>query len=275
MKKINSETGQIHTYSNAGIYGITVDNSDNAWGGGYVYGNGIKKIPVGQDSGEVIHYTGFTDWQTNMTGVTLDKDGYIWSGGYTPYNETYKFDQNGVLQAGFPVTSGGVNPHGIFGTSDGYVWQSHISSNIIRVFNSSGGVVADFKGGSIANGIYTYSDATGLNRAMVMRSGIWVSNPVDSGSNSQHWGVISWQQNIQSAKQSIEVYARADDVADNLKNKTWVRVYQGGTPENVGDTWNALDLSDDKKAGRYLQFKVLLRSTERGVTPVVWNIQVK
>ncbi len=275
MKKINSETGQIHTYSNAGIYGITVDNSDNAWGGGYVYGNGIKKIPVGQDSGEVIHYTGFTDWQTNMTGVTLDKDGYIWSGGYTPYNETYKFDQNGVLQAGFPVTSGGVNPHGIFGTSDGYVWQSHISSNIIRVFNSSGGVVADFKGGSIANGIYTYSDATGLNRAMVMRSGIWVSNPVDSGSNSQHWGVISWQQNIQSAKQSIEIYARADDVADNLKNKTWVRVYQGGTPENVGDTWNALDLSDDKKAGRYLQFKVLLRSTERGVTPVVWNIQVK
>jgi len=274
MKKINPDTGQIFTYANAGIYGITVDTNDNAWGGGYI-NYGIKKIPYGQNSGEPIHFTGFTDWQTYMTGVTLDKDGYIWSGGYTPYNETYKFNQSGALQVGFPVPSGGVNPHGIFGTSDGYVWQSHISSNIIRVFNSNGSVVADFKGGSIANGIYTYSDATGLNRAMVMRSGIWVSGPVDSGTNNQHWGIISWQQNIKSTKQSLEVYARADDDADNLKNKTWIRVYLSSDTDNQGETWNALGVSDSRKIGRYLQFKVLLRSAERGVTPVIWDFQVK
>jgi streptogramin lyase len=274
MKKINPETGQIFTYANAGIYGITVDNNDNAWGGGYT-DYGIKKIPFGQNSGTPIHYTGFPYWQTYMTGVTLDKDGNIWSGGYTPNYKTYKFDQNGVLQPGFPVPSGGVNPHGIFGTSDGYVWQSHISSNIIRVFNSAGGVVADFKGGNIAGGIYTYSDATGLNRAMVMRSGLWVSNAVDSKIFNQHWGTISWEQSAQSSKQSIEVYARADNNIDNLKNRIWVRAYQTNDPENKDNTWNAVDISNDLKVGRYIQFKVLLRSTERGVTPVVWDLQVK
>ena len=274
MKKINPNTGVIHTYSGALDYGITVDNNDNAWGGGYT-DYGIKKIPVGQDSGAAIHYTGFTDWDTLMTGITLDKDGNIWSGGYTPKYETFKFNQNGQLQPGFPVPSGGVNPHGIFGTSDGYVWQSHISSNIIRVFNPSGGVVADFKGGNVAGGIYTYSDATGLNRAMIMRSGLWVSDPLDSGFLNQHWGILSWQQDIKSAKQSLEVYARADNNVDNLKNKVWVRVYLPGDPGNVGSTWNNLDINDGARVGRYMQVKVLLRSMERGVTPVVWNLQVK
>jgi cysteine-rich repeat protein len=274
MKKVNPDTGKISTYTDAGIYGITVDNNDNAWGGGYS-DYGIKKIPYGQDSGAAIHYTGFPYWQTNMTGITLDKDGNIWSGGYYPNYKTYKFDQNGVLQPGFPVASGGVNPHGIFGTSDGYVWQSHISSNIIRVFDPNGGVVADFKGGNIAGGIYTYSDATGLNRAMVMRSGLWVSTPVDSGINNQHWGIISWQQSLQSSKQNLEVYARADNDTDNLKNKSWVRVYLASDPDNKDLTWNALDITNDLRAGRYIQFKVLLRSMERGVTPVLWDLQVK
>lgn len=275
IKKINPTTGQISSYDNAGIYGITVDNNDNAWGGGYAYGYGIKKIPKGQDSGAVIHYTGFTDWDTMMTGVTLDKEGYIWSGGYSPKNLTYKFNQNGALQTGFPVTSGGVNPHGIFGTSDGNVWQSHISSNIIRVFNPSGSVVADFKGGKIASGIYTYSDATGLNRAMVMRSGLWVSDPVDGLYPNQHWGDISWEQNIPSTKQSLEFYARADNDSNNLKNRTWIRVYKVGDVYNTGTTWNALSSLDNIRTGRYLQFKVLLRSTERDITPVVWNLRVE
>ena len=275
MKKVNAYTGQISTFNNAGIYGITVDNNDNTWGGGYIYGYGIKKIPVGQNSGSVIHYTGFKDWQTNMTGVTLDRDGNIWSGGYTPYNETYKFNQSGQLQPGFPVTSGGVNPHGVFGTSDGYVWQSHISSNVIRVFNKNGGLVADFKGGKIAGGIYTYSDATGLNRAMVMRSGLWVSNPVDSGKTGQHWGHVFWQQDLKSDKQTLEVYARAADEINGLKNKIWVRVYLEGDPNNIGETWNALNFTDPSKVGRYMQFKILLKSSERGVTPVIWDLHIK
>lgn len=275
MKKINTITGQIYTYTDAIIYGITVDTNDNAWGGGYYEGYGIKKIPFGQNSGASTHFTNFTDSQTNMTGVTLDKDGNIWSGGYTPYYETYKFNQAGVLQPGFPVSSGGVNPHGIFGTSDGLVWQSHISSNIVRVFNSGGGIVADFKGGNVASGIYTYSDGTGLNRAMVMRSGIWVSTPTDSGFNNQHWGQVYWQENVQSTKQNIEVYARADNEIGNLKNKAWIRVYAVDSPLNVGATWNALSYTDSSKVGRFMQFKILLRSSERGVTPVVWDLKIK
>ena len=275
LKKINVNTGQIYTYTNGGIYGITVDNNDNAWGGGYAYGYGIKKIPYGQNSGAVSHYTGFTDWRTNMTGVTMDNDGNIWGGGFSPKYETFKFNQNGELQPGFPVSSGGVTPHGVFGTSDGYVWQSHMNSNIIRVFNPDGGVVADFKGGRVASGIYTYSDATGLNRAMVMRSGLWVSDPVDSKVIDQHWGNIIWQQSIPSTKQSLEVYARADNDAANLKNKLWVRVYLLNDPDNVGNTWNALSFTDAARTGRYLQFKVLLRSTERGLTPVIWDLKVQ
>lgn len=275
MKKINPNTGQVFSYDNAVVYGITVDNNDNAWGGGYVGGYGIKKIPKDQNSGLTTHYTGFTNWNTYMTGVTLDKEGYIWSGGYSPKNLTYKFNQSGVLQTGFPVTSGGVNPHGVFGTSDGYVLQSHISSNVIRVFNPSGDVVADFKGGKIAGGVYTYSDATGLNRAMIMRSGLWISNAIDGGYLNQHWATISWQQSISSNKQNLELYARADNDENNLKNKTWVRVYLPGDINNIGSTWNALSSLDVVKTGRYMQFKILLRSTERGVTPVIWDLQIK
>lgn len=275
MKKINPETGQISTYSNAQIYGIALDLEDNAWGGGYNGGYGIKKIPYGQASGPVVHFKNFTNWNTYMTGVTLDKDGNIWSGGYYPQFKTYKFNVEGELQSGFPVVSGGTHPHGIFGTSDGYVWQSHISSNIVRVFNANGGVVADFKGGNIASGIYTYSDATGLNRAMIMRSGFWVSNPIDSGFADQHWGTIFWEENLDSTKQTIEVYARADNQEENLKNRPWLRVYREGDPGNKGNTWNSLSKFDPNRAGRYVQFKVLLRSTERGVTPVLWNLQIQ
>ena len=275
MKKVNPSTGQVYNYTNAGVYGITIDINDNVWGGGYSYGYGIKKIPYGQNSGAATHFTDFTNWQTYMTGVTLDKEGNIWGGGYTPQYKTYKFNQAGVLQPGFPVSSGGVNPHGIFGTSDGYVWQSHISSNIIRVFNPSGSVVADFKGGKIAGGIYTYSDATGLNRAMVMRSGLWVSDPIDGGFANQHWGNIFWQQSIPTDKQNLEVYARAADDTDNLKNKPWIRTYLVGDSNNIGSTWNALSATDNARVGRYVQFKVLLRSTEKGVTPVVWNLQIQ
>jgi len=109
---------------------------------------------------------------------------------------------------------------------------------------------------------YSYSDMTGLNRALLLRSGVW-EDTFDSGFVNQHWGDISWEAIMTSEKQSIEIFVRASNDS-NLNNFNWVTT----------QTWNSLEYNDDIRKGRYAQIKIKMRSSEKGITPVLWGLKM-
>ncbi len=99
---------------------------------------------------------------------------------------------------------------------------------------------------------------TGLNRAMIYRSGIWNSKIIDSGSVSQHWGKVEWQKTA-PANTSAEISIRTSN--DNIN---WA--------EYGASQWNNLAFSS--RQARYLQIQATLRSSERGKTPALWGIKL-
>jgi len=260
--KINTSNNYAITkFPAAGGYGITVDMYDNVWLGGYPSNNALVKFTKGSSDPKYFGpgYQGL--------GVSTDLDGNIWAGTYTA-NGVVKVDQNGNSLFGLQpngVTfiqknSGGSDAHGICGDSQNNIWVVNYGSGNTRVFNSNGDTLGTFnvyKTGEPSKA-YTYSDMTGLNRAMIFRSGVWMSKVFDGGSVNQHWGKIEWQETV-PADTTVEMSIRTSD--DNVN---WT--------EYDASQWNNLDLGD--RRARYLQIQATLRSNKRGETPVIWGIKL-
>ena len=261
--KINTSNNYAITkFPAAGGYGITVDMYDNVWLGGYPSNNALVKFTKGSSDPKYFGpgYQGL--------GVSTDLGGNIWAGTYTA-NGVVKVDQNGNSLFGLQpngVTfiqknSGGSDAHGICGDSQNNIWVVNYGSGNTRVFNSNGDTLGTFnvyKTGEPSKA-YTYSDMTGLNRAMIFRSGVWMSKVFDGGSVNQHWGKIEWQETV-PADTTVEMSIRTSD--DNVN---WT--------EYDASQWNNLDLGD--RRARYLQIQATLRSNKRGETPVIWGIKLK
>jgi len=267
-----TSTPTVQTHYAPGVYGITIDKDDNAWGGGYGYPpggawvKGVYKVPYNASANSVAEHYGIIggdDKVFDTTGITVDLAGNIWASAYNN-NKVVKYNQStGAFLDSFDQRPFGEHPHGIAGDSQGNIWSVQLSGDNARVYNANGVNQGDYcvycTGAPVQN--YTYSDMTGLNRAMLLRTGIWMAK-FDGNSDNQHWGKISYTQNVPGQKQSIEVLVRASNYLD-LHDAAW----------QTNAVWNDAQL--DSRAGRYLQIKITLRSNERGVTPVVYNLKIE
>jgi cysteine-rich repeat protein len=245
-------------------YGITVDLDNNVWAADTCHG--VWKLDT--SSGSFVHqsFLGLNNSTGRSRGVTIDTSGSIWIA-FDNSNQVVKIPDPNVPSSYsvHNLPGGAAFPIGIVGDSTGNVWVVNQNSDNTSVFGPAGNVVGTYRirPGGVNINPYTYSDMTGLNRAMIIRSGSWISDNsgvFDSGHNNQHWGRISWQEIIPSSSQSIDVNIRADNV--NPENQSWMS----------SDFWNSLPLSG--RVGRILQIQIVMRSREKGITPVLWDLSL-
>ena len=250
-------------------YGIAVDLDDNVWVADTC--DGVWKYDPDINSTQATLYTfaGLSNSNGHSRGVTINKYGNIWIA-MDESNQVIEIPDPGNPNAYTIYNTGGEFPVGICGDSAGYIWAINQNSDNASVFDGLGALTAGspFPVSSAEIKPYTYSDMTGLNRALILRSGDWnsgVDGNIDGGFTDQHWGDVSWQEIIPSAKQSIEVYVRASNDFDFTADPAWISA----------DAWNNnYDFTDDERMGRYLQIKAVLRSNEQGVTPVLWDLSI-
>jgi len=246
-------------YSTSGIYGITVDLADNVWTGNLSAAYGSYRILYGTLPTGTIDFFGYGG---GNSGITIDINGDIWSSGYIG-NVVYKRNPITGLQSGSVGVwaTGGSNPHGIAGDSAGQIWAVNRFSSNVTVFDTNGTFLGRYPVAAGAVEPYTYSDMTGLNRAMLLRSGIR-KYIFDSGFNDQHWGAISWEDVIPDAmRQSVRMTIRSANATTSFTSTMPYNNYVKGSPIPA------------TIYGRYLEVRIMLRSEERGVTPVFYNLR--
>lgn len=253
ITRIDSKVGTFKFYGSSGGYGITVDFDKNIWLGGHA---GHALIKFDQTSLLTPQYYGSG---YSGLGVTIDIDGNVWASTYLA-NGVVKFKKDGTFV--FDRPSGGSDAHGACGDSYGQVWVVNQSTGNLRAYDLSGNNLGTFNAypGTVLTNAYTYSDMTGLNRAMLLRSGNWTSNIIDGGAADQHWGVIDFQQTIPSSRQKVEIFVRSHNDSAALEATAWKAV----------DEWNA---NVNNRVGRYMQIKVKMRSNQRLISPAVWGLQ--
>ncbi|NTW21950.1 hypothetical protein HGA34_00200 [Candidatus Falkowbacteria bacterium] len=237
------------------VYGITVDPFGNAWGGGYQSG-GFFKVDKGAavNSNAVHHPNAY-----QILGLSTDIYGNIWGGGYTG-NVAVKATNAGTTV--FTGSAGWGDNHGMCGDSEGQVWAVYYEGHA-KVYDgaTNAELEADVNVGA-PNGTYTYSDMTGLNRAMALRSATWFKS-IDGVYQNQHWGLLQYDLIVPSANQTADIFIRANNAQAALP----------GTPWNTAAAWNALPLT--ARVGQFVEIKVLMRSKQPGVTPVITNLRIE
>lgn len=270
IQKINTATLALSNFPAPGLYGITVDVNDNVWTS-IAYdpppvSGGFYKLNRGAADGTPP--TRYNPPYNHLVGISTDLYGNIWSGSYDS-NVIVKMDSASGAYLG-AWESGGIDARGTAGDSAGQIWLINLNANI-RVFDQAGSTLANYcvndsNGNSNCtdDGIqsYTYSDMSGLNRAMLLRSGDKVFR-FDSLFVDQRWGELDWQENIPGTRQIVRTYVRAGNSTSTLPTIPWT-LYDRANPAG----------SAAARIGRFLEVKVELRSRERGVTPVVWQAEI-
>lgn len=260
----------IGTYPTPRPYGITVDKFGNVWAGRWDGAPGYSKLAYGAAASTVYGACSpFTGVCYATTGISEDLNGEIWAAAYNN-DRVIKINQAGAIIADSPAPT---TPHGICGDSVGQVWSDGLGApGQIRAYDTAGGILGTWSVAAAGTVFpYTYSDMTGLNRAMVLRSGDWISDSsagslFDSGFAGQHWGSINWQQTIDTpSKQSIDIWIRASD--DPTFSMPVINYIDSAT-------WNSLPLTSVQRQGRYMQVRTLLRSNIVDNTPVLWDLQM-
>lgn len=254
--KYETVSGILTGYSVGSPYGITVDLDDNVWVA--MYGSGIYRI---NRAGTVDYFAIYNPPvypYYNSRGVSIDTNGSIWIAMDTS-NQAVKIPDptNPAVYSAF--NTGGSSPVGMAGDSAGRMWAVNFGSGNASVFNSDGTIASSGSPFPSAPGStpYTYSDMTGLNRAMLLRAGSRTYR-FDSGFADQRWGALDWQEVVPGPKQDARVYVRAANIQADLVSLPWTE-HLAATPAS----------SAAARIGRYLEIRIELRSRERGVTPVL------
>ncbi len=260
IQKINPRTAEVtESYSAPGTYGIAVDTNGDVWAGNV--DSSVYKVDTDSDVIQTYNFSGLDSSAGRSRGVTIDVNGNIWIAmDYSAQVVKIPDPSNPSDYQIFNTT--GTFPIGICGDSSGQVWAVNRNSHNATVFNSAGDVVGTHDvNPNMSNPYpYTYSDMTGLNRAMMLRHGFWISNVIDSGNDDQHWGILDWMQSIPSADQGIQIYIRANNT--NLTTEPWIEA----------EYWNSLPMED--RVGRMVQIKVEMHSSKRNISPVLWDLSL-
>jgi streptogramin lyase len=270
VQKYSISSGNLTTYpvpstscGDAGFlpYGITIDLNEDIWIANTC--NGVYKIT--QATGAVQNYTfvGMADGRGRTRGVTMDINGEIWLAlDYS--NQVLKIADTASPMTSYSIYSllGGIFPIGAAGDSAGQIWTINYTNGSATVFDPSGVQLGNYTVNPSGTARpYTYSDMSGLNRAMLFRSGYW-SDIFDSGFNMQRWGDFNWDQVIPNARTSVRLWQRAADSTSTLASIGWTE-YVMTNPR----------ASENARVGRYLELRAELRSRDRQVTPVISNLR--
>jgi len=257
-------------------YGIAVDINDDVWVTDVC--EGVLKFDTDNSS---FYYQSFVPFSSTARtiGVTADTLGGVWIAAPLTDEVIHIPDVNspGIfsrISSNNGATTGDY-PRGIAGDSEGNVWSINLYGNSAITHPGSNVSLYSYLGFNM--GIfpvnpsippsdvvvaYTYSDMSGVNRAMLFRTGDLIFE-FDSGYGDQHWGSVTWDELIPGPKQSVEIQMQASNSSSALGT-----AYLGST------AWNSLSSSSSQRAGRYLQIFIRLRSREQGVTPVISNLRV-
>ncbi|MDO8667953.1 MAG: MopE-related protein, partial [bacterium] len=270
-----------------GGYGITVDMDDNIWTGGHASpGNGATTPMNGY---ALIKYPKDTPnrpehFIPNVSGlgVSIDLLGNIWVANYKSPS-VYRINPNNTADISGPfdsISQSDINDRlipkdsrGVAGDSQGNMWVVNYETGKIRALNSVGGFLGDYNAYKKRptwpitefSRTYSYSDMTGLNRAMIFRTAYWVSKTFVKlpAFDNYYWGETDFNLTIPILdKTSAKVFIQTNsDPACSLTN--WP---VGSESQYTKAEWNALPKASRKS--KCLRIKIELSSKAKGITPV-------
>jgi cysteine-rich repeat protein len=259
-------------------YGITVDLQDNVWVANTC--NGVWKIDTSSNPATIsafnFHLAGLDPNYGRSRGVTIDSAGNVWVA-FDFNHKVIKITNLDNPLLGYEVkstsvgTNYGYQPIGIVGDSFGQVWSVNFLTGNVTVFPSPATPLEITRIYPVTNEVvgygvlpYSYSDMTGLNRAMLIRSGVWQIT-LNGLTPDMHWGDLAWTPTLSDPdRQSIEVSVRANNDLTNINYEDFISA----------DAWNSYTNLDETRKGQYLQIKVIIRSRVRDVTPVLSNLSI-
>ncbi|MFH1434582.1 MAG: hypothetical protein ABIJ56_02580 [Pseudomonadota bacterium] len=242
-------------------YGITVDLHDRIWVGSWYNSSGR---PCRFDP---LTSTWFSPPGTAMNcaghrGIAVDFEGDMWSACWQ-YGRVWRFDSDtGGDQQSYSV---GCNPLGVGGDPFGKIWIANASCQRATRIDPATGSWETFTTGSEAS--YTYSDFTGMQRALRNPTGYWHrvfercdATPMDK------WGEVSWDITTPS-NSVVTIFGRsADDEADlaTAPEVTLAIVPPSAPPKDLEP------LFSDARVylGKYLKITVTMEQSTDGQSPV-------
>ena len=208
--------------------------------------------------------SGALDWTQTLTasdvaGVTITPEGDVWisecaSGWGWRRDYVKRFSHEGVLKA---TIQPGYHPNGLSTDSEGKVWVVDYDDEYIhRIDPTINGV--DLSKRIVGGRHYTTSPMTGASTiSNYYKEGTWTLTH-DSGENNSLWGMISWTSN-EPAGTTIKVRTRSSN--DQTQWSAW---------EDARNR-TILHLTP---AGRYLEVIVILTSTVKNVSPVLYDLTI-
>jgi hypothetical protein len=188
---------------------------------------------------------------TDVSGITLDYQGNVWQARYTS-NYFYKHETPLV---DVPKYFLGYGTHGAAGDSEGSVWFIQMTGANFASYYIPTQTVTHYSL-PIGASAYTYSDMTGINRAMILHSATWLSKELSTTDQEFFWGRLNYTSNT-PAKTQAEVFIR-------LYNGSWSEFYSKAE-------WDSMTVS--QRTGSKMQIKINLRTQDINKTPSVGNIQ--
>ncbi|RLQ20381.1 hypothetical protein DWB85_17960 [Seongchinamella sediminis] len=245
---------------------VELDTNTNTWTqnrslqSNYGINFGNDRVYLGSTLHAFNPATGTTQFSIAFsgTGVAVDGDGAVWFG--TPTLRKFVTLPSGDLDTTPACTVGTLGGRGPIVAKGNRIWTINLGSNSISQYDSNCNFISTIP---VGRSPYTYSDASGFAaRNQTDPSGIWtVIN--DGGALGTGWDSISWNNEPEGfipAGASIEVEARAADVAADLGLQAYIPVTNGATGLGL--------------AGQFIQIRTVLRPDAAGESPILSDLVV-
>ncbi|KKQ54023.1 MAG: Cartilage oligomeric matrix protein, partial [Parcubacteria group bacterium GW2011_GWA2_38_13] len=285
-----------HWYNTDFIYGIAVDSLDRAWVGRH---EGLSKelyVINANETGEVPMKTiapggirigvALQDIGTalNVRMLATEDDSF---------DHFYLYDYNnstGDVTYFGPSTdlSGYQDVMIATGDSAGNIWAVSQSGGNVLKLDFSGQIIGGIftTSWNVANsGHYMYSDFTGINRAMVFRTGVATYPPVGGFSSfdssltswSGRWGKVLYdRENMTPDMTDVRVYVYlTDNLADlsSISSDSWILA---DPYDSSRDQYNKCVNQACEKKGKYMKIQVKLSTKNKDQTkdPRISNLRI-
>ena len=285
-------------YNTSSIYGIAVDDRDWAWVGRQTDPEDSVYVidPSKNGAGQVLTQVGPGGLRMGValqdTGSALEVR--MLATRYPAYNvfHMYDYDSAGnVTNAGDSIdfTLLGIGKVAVAtGDSEGNTWViGENTGNVFKLNFDADALLGTFSTSWLGtSGHYMYSDFTGINRAMVFRTGVATYPPGVGGLSSFDTEFVSW-----SGRWGRIMYDREKYDADT--NDIRVFVYLTDNPSTLSyipnDAWILADPYDssrdqynkkvgqtDEYKGKYMKIRVMLstKTKDAGFDPKISNLRI-
>jgi hypothetical protein len=249
-------------------YGITVDLEDKVWittwGDTWTNRNG-KPCAYNQTT---------RTWSTppnvnircpTFRGIAIDLTGALWTACWDT-GRAWKIDP---VTGAYSTFNLGCGPLGVGADLFGKVWVANADCQRVTRIDPATSLVETFSTASTTS--YTYSDFTGVQRALRNPQGTWTrifercdSTPMD------RWNEIAWSITTPS-NSSVTIYGKSSDDLATLDGAPQIVI------ADVPPATSPLDLravfeSERTYLGKYLEVSAMLRASSDGLSPSFMDI---